>query len=54
MRNKWLIPLYAAVAPFAAWAIEQMVAWPFVVEEVLKGILVWFGEFSKFFDQIII
>ena len=35
-----LIPLMAAAAPFVVWPIEFLFPYPFVVEEVIKAVIV--------------
>jgi len=34
-----LVPLYAAIAPFILWPIEQILPFPFLVEEIAKAII---------------
>lgn len=35
-----LIPLFASIAPFLLWPIELIFPYPYVVEELIKGIFV--------------
>ena len=44
MPNNLLLPLFAAIAPFAVWPIELILPYPHVVEEIVKAILVWWGK----------
>lgn len=37
-----LIPLIAAIAPFIIWPIELFLPYPYIIEEIAKGILVLF------------
>jgi len=37
-----LLPLYSAVLPFLLWPLEYFFPYPHVVEEVAKGVLLWF------------
>jgi hypothetical protein len=37
-----LIPLFASVAPFLAWPLEMVFPYPYVIEELIKGIFVIF------------
>ena len=34
-------PLLALAAPFVLWPIELLLPYPYVIEELVKGILVW-------------
>lgn len=36
-----IIPLYALIAPFILWPIEYYLPYPFIFEEIAKGILVY-------------
>jgi predicted RNase H-related nuclease YkuK (DUF458 family) len=36
-----IIPLYALIAPFILWPIEYYLPYPFIIEEIAKGILVY-------------
>lgn len=36
------LPLFALIAPFILWPIELIFPFPHIVEEVTKGIFVWF------------
>jgi hypothetical protein len=35
------VPLWAAFAPFLAWPVEMILPYPWLVEELIKGVLVW-------------
>jgi hypothetical protein len=37
-----LIPLFALIAPFLVWPLELALPYPHVVEEIVKGIFVYF------------
>ena len=37
-----LLPLYSAVLPFLLWPLEYFLPYPHLVEEVAKGVLLWF------------
>jgi len=37
-----LIPLFASMAPFLVWPIELIFPYPYLVEELVKGFLVFF------------
>lgn len=37
-----LLPLYSAVLPFLLWPLEYFFPYPHLVEEVAKGLLLWF------------
>src|SRR3989344_3377885 len=37
-----VFPLFAVVMPFLLWPIELIFPYPFIVEEIAKGILVYF------------
>ena len=36
-----LAPLFALIAPFIVWPIEFLLPYPYVVEEIVKGFLVY-------------
>ena len=36
-----LLPFFALAAPFVLWPIEQLLPYPYIVEELFKGCLVW-------------
>ncbi len=36
-----LIPLFAAIAPFLVWPIELIFPYPYIIEELVKGVLVF-------------
>jgi hypothetical protein len=38
----FILPLFALIAPFVLWPIEYYLPYPFVFEEIAKGILVYF------------
>ena len=38
--NNKLLPLYAAMAPFVVWPIEYFMPFPYIVEELVKVLLV--------------
>lgn len=38
-----LIPLIAAIAPFIIWPIELFLPYPYIIEEIVKGLLVFFA-----------
>lgn len=38
----FLAPLVAAIAPFILWPIELFLPFPYIIEEIAKGILVLF------------
>ncbi|MBU1031566.1 PrsW family intramembrane metalloprotease [Patescibacteria group bacterium] len=38
----FLIPLVAAIAPFVIWPIELLLPFPYIIEEIVKGILIVF------------
>jgi hypothetical protein len=38
----FVIPLFALIAPFILWPIEFYFPYPFIFEEIAKGILVYF------------
>jgi len=40
MKLGLLTPLFAIAAPFLVWPIEYYLPYPFVVEEIVKGLLV--------------
>ncbi|PIP74747.1 MAG: hypothetical protein CO135_02790 [Candidatus Levybacteria bacterium CG_4_9_14_3_um_filter_35_16] len=37
-----LIPLFASMAPFLIWPAELVFPYPYIVEELVKGLLVFF------------
>lgn len=37
------IPLIAAIAPFILWPIELFLPFPYIIEEIAKGLLVFFA-----------
>lgn len=37
-----LIPLFASVAPFLVWPLELVFPYPYLVEELVKGFLVFY------------
>lgn len=37
-----LIPLIAAIAPFFIWPIESLLPYPYIIEEIVKTILILF------------
>lgn len=37
-----LIPLIAAIVPFIIWPIEFFLPYPYIIEEIVKGILIAF------------
>jgi len=39
----FLIPLIAAIAPFIIWPIELLLPYPYIIEEIAKGFLVFFA-----------
>ena len=43
----FIIPLFALIAPFILWPIEYYFPYPFVFEEIAKGILVYFVVTDK-------
>ncbi len=38
----FLLPLFALMTPFIIWPIEQLFPYPYIVEEVAKGIFIFF------------
>ena len=38
----FLVPLVAAITPFIIWPIELFLPYPYIIEEIAKGILVFF------------
>lgn len=38
----FFIPLLAAIAPFFVWPIEFFLPFPYIIEELVKGILIYF------------
>lgn len=38
----FLIPLIAAILPFIIWPIELFLPFPYLIEEIVKGILILF------------
>lgn len=38
----FLTPLVAAILPFIIWPIELLLPYPYIIEEITKGILVFF------------
>ena len=43
----FIIPLFALIAPFILWPIEYYFPYPFIFEEIAKGILVYFVVTDK-------
>ncbi len=39
----FLIPLVAAIAPFVIWPMELFLPYPYIIEEIAKGFLVFFA-----------
>ncbi|MDD5416201.1 MAG: PrsW family glutamic-type intramembrane protease [Candidatus Daviesbacteria bacterium] len=39
----FLIPLVAAITPFIIWPIELLLPYPYIIEEIVKGFLVFFA-----------
>lgn len=39
----FLVPLIAAIAPFIIWPIELLLPYPYIIEEIAKGFLVFFA-----------
>lgn len=39
-----LLPLFAVAAPFLAWPVELLLPYPYLVEELLKAALVYWGR----------
>jgi len=39
-----LVPLYALFAPILVWPVELLFPYPFVVEELIKAVIVFFSE----------
>ena len=35
-----VVPLIAAIAPFVIWPIELLFPYPYIIEEIVKGILI--------------
>jgi RsiW-degrading membrane proteinase PrsW (M82 family) len=42
-----LIPLYAVILPFIVWPIEIFLPYPYLIEEIAKGILIYFISQNK-------
>ena len=36
--------LYSIVGPFLVWPVEYFLPYPYIIEELFKCIVVWFGE----------
>lgn len=50
--NLALVPLYALILPFLLWPIELFLPYPHIIEEIAKGLIIFFvikgkGSFSK-------
>jgi RsiW-degrading membrane proteinase PrsW (M82 family) len=41
-----IVPLFALVAPLFIWPIEQVLPFPFIVEEIAKAIIIYFIAIS--------
>ena len=52
----YLLPVFASVLPFFCWAVERVLPYPHLVEEVAKAVLVIFviGRESKAWYQAIL
>jgi len=38
--------LYSVVGPFLVWPVEYFLPYPYIIEELFKCVVVWFGEKS--------
>lgn len=38
-----LIVLYSLFGPFLVWPLEYYIPYPFIIEELFKAVVVWFG-----------